>query len=116
MMQGCPSCEMAYMQQKGARKKDKYRITYNTLNVDLLDMVVPDNNNERYGVNAMLHGKAFGDLEMERRKTAHCTARAFHDSKSYIEALGHLAGQRTSGWRWCTTTLDPNLRGHSRAI
>ena len=47
MMQGCPSCKMAHMQQKGARKKIKYRITYSTLNVDLLHMSVPDNNNER---------------------------------------------------------------------
>ena len=88
MMQGCPSCEMAYMQQKGARKKTKYRITYNTLNADLLDMGVPDNNNERYGLNLVLHGKAFGDLDVQKRKIGHVTARAFHDSKSYIEALG----------------------------
>ena len=96
---------MAYMQQKGARKKNKYRITYNTLNVDLLDMGVPDNNNERYGHNVMLHGKAFGDLDMQRKKTGHCTARAFHESKSYIEALG--APGRPEGFRVEMVHHDP---------
>ena len=79
---------MACMQQKGARKKTTYRITYSTLNADLLDMGVPDCNNERYGFNLMLRGKAFGDLEMQKRKTGHVTARSFHDQKNYIEALG----------------------------
>ena len=88
LMQGCPSCEMAYMQQKGARKKIKYRITYNTLNIDLLDMGVPATNDVRWGRNLTLMDKAFGDLEMQKSKLAHVTARAFHESKSYIEALG----------------------------
>ena len=106
------------MQQKGARKKIKYRITYNTLNVNLLDMGVPDNNKERWGLGLMLLGKVFGDLKMQKGKPTHdiVTTRAFHDSKFYIEALGHLVGQRISGWRWCITILELNLRGHSRGI
>ena len=84
---GCPSCEAGYMQAKPARASKSSRKQVNTLNIDLLDLSTPDNNGDRYVLDAVVQATSYGDVELMKRKASSVTVKHFAKIKNRIEAL-----------------------------
>ena len=76
-MDGYDACEKAYMQAKAARKGAKVRGEMNTVNGDLIDVVHPDNNGDRYGFDAIVIKTSFRDVAMMSTKDSATTAKAW---------------------------------------
>ena len=75
------------MQAKPARASKNPRDQIHTLNIDLMDLSTPDNNGDRYVLDACVQATSYGDVELMKRKAASVTVRHFAKLKNRIEAI-----------------------------
>ena len=94
---GCDVCERAFMQRMGAFKGGLDRSSQRkmkTLNLDLLDWGVLDNNGHRYSLTGVVLGSAFPAIRQQRNKTGVVTAANIRSMKVEIETASDLGGSK----------------------
>ena len=94
---GCDVCERAFMQRMGAFKGGLDRSSQRkmkTLNLDLLDWAVLDNNGHRYSLTGVVLGSAFPAIRQQRNKTGVVTAANIRSMKVEIETASDLGGSK----------------------
>ena len=92
-MKGCPVCERAFAQRLGARKGGLFKGNrLNTLNVDLIDWGVPDNNGHRYTTTAAVVDSCFPAVRNSATKTGATISNEVEDIIAEINQLSDPAG------------------------
>ena len=102
---GCPVCELAFAQQKGAFKGGVHgKVRASTLNVDLIDWGVRDNNGNRYHCPGAIVDTSFPSVRAQAGKQGAVTTQNVMSIINEVEALSDPGG--VDGYKVCRIHSD----------